>query len=281
MSQPLVVRLLGPVEPALPVVLSVPHAGREWTPAMRAACLADSGALLPLEDRFADRLVDRAVDVGFTVLTCDVPRAWIDLNRAPDDLDWNRLTAEPPQPVSARAAAGIGVVPDRLPDIGPLWRAPLSRAEVARRVDAVHEPWHAKLGGLLESALARFGEVVLLDIHSMPKASSRQADIVLGTLRGRSVAAEWVHTARLALASRGRRVAIDQPYAGAHIAERHGRPAGNQHVLQIEMCRGLYLDAAAKQPSDGLSRAAEDVLAVAEAISGRLDPSDVIPLAAE
>lgn len=248
---------------------------------MRVACLADSGALLPLEDRHADRLVDRAVEEGFTVLTCDVPRAWIDLNRAPDDLDWNRLSGEPLQPVSARAAAGIGVVPDRLPDIGPLWRAPLSRGEVARRVDAVHEPWHTKLGGLLESTRARFGEVVLLDIHSMPTTSSRQADIVLGTLRGRSMAAEWVHTARLALASRGRRVAIDQPYAGAHIAERHGRPAARRHVLQIEMCRSLYLDAAAKRPSDGLSRAADDVLAVAQALSRRLSQSDAIPLAAE
>ena len=281
MSHPLAVRLLGPAEPAAPVVLSVPHAGRTWAPSMRAACLADADDLLPLEDRYADRLVDRVVEAGFTVLTCDVPRAWIDLNRAPGDLDWRRVAGEPPGPVSARAAAGIGVVPDRLATVGPLWRTPLSRPEVARRVAAVHAPWHSALDTLLATTRDRFGEVVLLDIHSMPAASARQADVVLGTLRGRSVAARWVQMARSALVSRGRRVAVDQPYAGAYIAERHGRPGDDRHVLQVEMCRSLYLDAAGRQTTAGLSRAADDVLALAQAIGTAITGEDPLPLAAE
>ena len=248
---------------------------------MRSACRVDPDALLPLEDRHADRLVDSAVAAGFSVLLCDVPRAWVDLNRAPDDLDWPRLSDEPAGRVSARAAAGIGVVPDRLGDLHRLWRVPLSRADVAGRVAAVHEPWHAALRELIDRTRERFGAVVLLDVHSMPATSGRRADVVLGTLRGRSVAAQWAQRARSVLMARGRRVAVDHPYAGAHIAERHGAPAAGRHVLQLEVCRSLYLDAAGREPSAGLERVAADVLAVARAIAGDLARAEEQPLAAE
>ncbi len=248
---------------------------------MRAACRHSPDALLALEDRHADRLVSAAAAAGFTALMAHAPRAWVDLNRAPDDLDWPRLAGEPPRPVSARAAAGIGVVPDRLAGLGSVWRTPLSRREVAARVAADHEPWHRALAELIDRAQARFGEVVLLDVHSMPVAAGRRAEVVLGTRGGRSVAGEWVHAARLALAARGRRVAIDQPYAGAHIAERHGRPSAGRHVLQLELCRSLYLDRAAREPGGGLERAAGDVLAVARALADRLSSPASLPLAAE
>lgn len=270
--------LFGPADPDRPVILSVPHAGRRWTAAMTAALTCDPAALLTLEDRHADRLVDGAVASGFTVLVAHTPRAWIDLNRAPDDLDWPRLTGEPPQPVSARAAAGIGIVPDRLGDIGPLWRAPLSRQEVAARVASIHAPWHAALDQLMARAMSRHGCALLLDVHSMPSPTGRAAaDIVLGTRRGQSVGAQWVHESRHALTVRGRRVAIDTPYAGAYVAECHGRPHLGRHVLQLEIDRRLYLNSDATEIGVGLPRAQADVLAVAEALSMGLSR----PLAAE
>ena len=275
------IALIGPADPVHPVILSVPHAGRRWSAAMRAACRQDPDALLPLEDRHADRLVAAAVAHGFTALLSHVPRAWVDLNRAPDDQDWPRLAGEPARRVSARAAAGIGVVPDRLTGLGPIWRAPLTRAEVAARVARHHAPWHGALAALMDRAQARFGRVLLIDVHSMPARSGGRADLVLGTRRGRSVAGEWVHAARRTLIARGRRVAIDQPYAGAHIAERHGRPPAGRHVLQLEVCRSLYLDRAAREVGPGLERAATDVLSVARALADRLAPLADLPTAAE
>lgn len=249
---------------------------------MRAATAHPVEDLVTLEDRHADRLVDAAVAAGFTTLVAHTPRAWVDLNRAPDDLDWHRLTGErltgePLGKVSARAAAGIGVVPDRIAGLGTIWRTPLGRDEVAARVATHHAPWHDQLSALIDRTVALHGEALVLDVHSMPASGRASAQLVLGTRRGRSVGAEWVRVAREALVSRGRRVAIDQPYAGAHIAERHGRPGTLRHVLQLEVCRSTYLDRAANVPSAGLARAQGDVLAVAHALSERL----ALPIAAE
>lgn len=273
-------RLIGPAEPAFPVVLSVPHAGRCWTAEMSAATTHGTDELRSLEDRYADRLVETAAQAGFTALIADVPRAWIDLNRAPDDLDWPRLLNEPAQPVSGRAAAGIGVVPDRLPGIGTIWRSPPDRHEVSRRVAEFHAPWHQTVRSLLLSVAERFGEALLLDVHSMPAVGPQRGSMVLGTLNGQGVSGEWVAVARTTLLSRRRRVTIDRPYAGAHIAERHGAPANRRHVLQLELCRSLYLDGFGDRVSGGLTRCQEDVLGVAQALSGAIVNS-TLPLAAE
>lgn len=277
MNAPPLATLFGPAESRHPVILSVPHAGRRWTPAMLAAAAHPVEELVALEDRHADRLVDAAVAAGFTALVAHTPRAWVDLNRAPDDLDWPRLTGEAVAEVSARAAAGIGVVPDRIAGLGAIWRAPLSRQEVAARVAAHHAPWHDRLAALIDRTVDDHGEALVIDVHSMPASGRGGAEMVLGTRRGRSVGARWVRVARQALATRGRRVAVDRPYAGAHIAERHGRPAERRHVLQLEVCRSTYLDRAADEPSAGLARAQANVLAVARALSDRM----ALPIAAE
>ena len=277
MDQPPIATLFGPAESRHPVLLTVPHAGRRWTPTMRAAARHPTSDLVSLEDRHADQLVGAAVAAGFTALVAHCPRAWVDLNRAPDDLDWPRLAGEPTGEVSPRAAAGIGVVPDRMAGLGSLWCAPLGRAEVAARVTAHHAPWHQRLDALIARTVVRHGEALVLDIHSMPPGRRRGPEVVLGTRRGRSIGAEWVRVAREALTLRGRRVAIDDPYAGAHIAERHGRPAEGRHVLQLELCRSTYLGRGMREVSGGLDRAQGDVLATANAISARMS----MPLAAE
>lgn len=272
---------LGPAESRYPVILSVPHAGRNWTPMMRAAARHSPETLIALEDRHADRLVETAVAAGFTALVAHTPRAWLDLNRAPDDLDWPRLTGERGGEVSARAAAGIGIVPDRITGLGSLWRPPLDRREVATRVAAIHVPWHRRLGELIDATVARHGEAVVLDVHSMPAAGAKGVELVLGTRRGRSVAAEWVRVAREALTAGGRRVAIDEPYAGAYLAERHGHPAARRHVLQLELCRSLYLERTMREVSSGLTRAQDDVLAVARSLAAAITGQATLPLAAE
>lgn len=244
---------------------------------MQGCAAYSPDALRELEDRHADALVATAVEAGFTALVARTPRAWVDMNRAPDDLDWPRLAGEPPQEVSARAAAGIGVVPDRLGRSGFLWREPLSRLAVAERVRDCHAPFHKRLTGMMDEAQRRFGHVLLLDVHSMPQQAGRRIDIVLGTRRGSSVGGDWVACAREMLAARGRRVAIDKPYAGAHIAERHGDPRLGRHALQLEICRSLYLDQQGDGTGPGLERAQADLLALADGLSAAM----AIPLAAE
>ena len=65
---------------------------------------------------------------------------------------------------------------------------------------------------------------------------------------------------RLELADRGAwaglRHALNTPYAGGHILDRHGCPARNVHAIQIEWDRACYLDAMLDAPGPGTARIA-------------------------
>src|SRR3546814_5198067 len=47
--------------------------------------------------------------------------------------------------------AGLGVVPTRLADCGPLWKRPLDHAGLHWRLESLHRPYHAALAAELRS----------------------------------------------------------------------------------------------------------------------------------
>src|SRR3990170_3247077 len=90
----------------VPILIAVPHAGRAYPAALAALMRNQPAASLRLEDRFAD-LVAEAVanETGAALLVAHAPRAMIDLNRAPDDVDWDMVAGGAPEP-RARLSAG-------------------------------------------------------------------------------------------------------------------------------------------------------------------------------
>src|SRR3546814_11426356 len=100
----------GPAEPTSPVVLSVPHAGRDYPLALRAALQVPIAQLTVLEDRAVD-CVALAARVGETTFVQRRARAWIDLNRAEHERDprVDDDVAAAPQPFqSAKFPPGLG-----------------------------------------------------------------------------------------------------------------------------------------------------------------------------
>lgn len=230
--------------PESPVVLSAPHAGREYPLELRAALRAPLSALTALEDRLVDEVALAARGRETTVIQ-RLPRAWIDLNRAETDRDPLLDDGAPDisYPRSTKVGSGLGLVPRRTSSAGELWRRRLSGEEVERRIVADHRPYHAALAEALEAARRRFGAAVLLDIHSMPPpAGFGGARIVFGDRFGRAAAGRFVHRLVMETEAAGLRAATNTPYAGGHILERHGRPAEGIHAIQLEIDRALYLD---------------------------------------
>jgi N-formylglutamate amidohydrolase len=259
--------------PSGPVFLSVPHAGREYLEAITADLRVPLAATLPLEDRHADRLTDAAVAANVPTIIADTPRLIIDLNRAPDDLDPESIRGGfgPGIPASAKARAGLGLVPTRLWGIGPLWRKAIDPSDIATRIRTIHTPYHEAIAAGLESARKRFGAALLLDLHSMPPINSDNApDIVIGDRFGSSAESEVTATAEAILKGLGFRVAINAPYAGGYIIMRHAARQSGVHAVQIEVDRRLYLDSTLSEPSEGLVRLQRAVLALVEALSEEL-----------
>jgi N-formylglutamate amidohydrolase len=263
------------------VVLSVPHAGRAYSDGLLAAARLSRASLEGLEDRLVDRLVWRAVEAGAVAIVADSPRAEIDLNRDERELDPAMVIPRPPAETiveSPRTRGGLGLIPARITGSGAIWRQRIAAAEVARRIERIHRPYHHSIEAELAAAKARFGVAILLDCHSMPpRGAGAGAPVVLGDRHGGSMAGPLVAAAESAARAAGFQVARNAPYAGGHITERHGDPARGVHALQLELDRSLYLAPDLRTTGPGFDRVARLIAAVAEALAAAaLEPLEAI-----
>lgn len=239
---------IGSDAPTSPVIVSVPHAGREYPPELLQALRVPVAAVQGLEDRHVDAVAQLARGTE-TMLVQRRARAWIDLNRAEDERDPRVDAGARPRAITAKLRSGLGLVPRRSSSVGDLWRGRFTAREIDGRIAADYRPYHAKLSQLLIAARARWGVAILLDLHSMPSLAAGGPHVVIGTRFGSSAGARF--TAQVQMAC-GVSNALNVPYAGGHIAERHGHPRAGIHAIQLELDRSLYLDAALDRPGSGL-----------------------------
>lgn len=256
--------------PRTAAVFASPHSGRFYPPALLAASHLSPHALRRSEDVAVDLLFAGVPAHGAPLVAATHARAWLDLNRAPYDLDPDMFADALPAFArgggGGRARTGLGSVPRIVAEGCAIYRGKLAFADARARIEALHAPYHAALEALLDAAHARAGAALLVDCHSMPCAAAPPGvDVVLGDRHGRSCAPAVVAEAEAALRRQGLRVVRNQPFAGGYTTERHGRPATGRHALQVEFNRALYLDEATLEPSalfPVLARAA-DALAAA------------------
>ena len=251
-----------------PIVLNSPHSGAHYPDAFLAASRLHPLTLRRSEDAFVDRLFEPAAALGAPMLRAWFPRAFLDLNREPYELDPHMFEGRLPEFAntrSLRVAAGLGVIPRVVGDAQPIYREPMPVEAALRRIATLHRPYHAKLAELLETAQRRFGFSLLVDCHSMPSNSPDVdgCDIVLGDRYGSSAARWMVETVEAALRGAGLIVRRNKPYAGGYITEHYGAPAAGRHALQIEINRSLYMDERALRLIEGaaaLPRALADMV---------------------
>ncbi len=263
---------LGAEPPASPVLLSVPHAGRDYSDALLGASRLPLHTLEVLEDRLVDRLIWRAVAAGCAAIVAQRPRAEIDLNR--DEREIEPATVAPPPPAgsilqSLRTRSGLGLIPSRIAGSGAIWTRRIEQRELQRRIDEIHAPYHHALASMLREVRARFGIAILLDCHSMPPGSAGRAGIVLGDRHGTAIAPALIDAAADAARAAGYEVAINKPYAGGHITARHGRPSAGIHALQLEIDRALYLDEDLRSPGASFDAVTQLIESVAQALADR------------
>jgi N-formylglutamate amidohydrolase len=255
--------LIHPPHGELPVLLSVPHSGRDYPDWLVAMSCAGKPSLASLEDPLVDRLVWRAVQQGCGAVIARTPRAAVDCNRAEDEVDPSVIDEARRGRVTARARGGLGIVPGRTQQHGYLWRRPISREQLDERIAQAHRPYHDAIEEQLGLLLDRFGCALLLDCHSMPPPPHGVPAVVFGDRRGRSADA-WVSRQAMAIANRcGFDAGLNDPFAGGHVIERHARPARGVHALQIELDRRAYLDPTLKSPGPGFDQAASLIEALA------------------
>jgi N-formylglutamate amidohydrolase len=282
-----VFRLSQPDRQETPVIFASPHSGARYDPVFLAQSVLSPLQLRSSEDAFVDRLFADAPRHGAPLLAAEVPRAFVDLNRAPDELDPAVIEGIARAPHNPRVSSGLGVIPRVVSGGRAIYRGKLTLTQVEARIRQFWHPYHRALREVIEATHARFGQAILIDCHSMPHEALEHhnrpgralPDVVLGDRFG-AAAAPWVMAAvEAAFEAQGFRTARNTPFAGAFIAQSYGRPSAGRHVVQVELDRSLYMDEAQVTPlpefTDFAARMARVVASLATI--GRQD----MPLAAE
>lgn len=249
------------------IIFASPHSGDIYPQAFRDASILSAAQLRRNEDMFVERLVAGAVSAGAPLLCARFPRCYVDVNRAPDELP--QAWCSTPIKETARAQAGIGVVPTHIGERSPIYRKPPSRADAQARLTHLYHPYHDALRALITETQTRFGQTLLIDCHSMPgfaPMGSRRPDIILGDRFGRSCHPETLFALRQVLQSEGFSVAVNYPYAGGYVTEHYGQPDTGVEVVQIEINRDLYLNPVTLAPKRGYDSVMERMTRIVERI---------------
>jgi N-formylglutamate deformylase len=256
-------------------VFSSPHSGRDYPPALVRASRLSLQQLRSSEDAFVDELFAAAPEAGAPLLAARAPRAWVDLNRAADDLDPALIAGAGRGAQNPRIAAGLGVIPRVVGEGRAIIDGKLSLVEAERRIAAVWRPFHARLAALVEESRAAFGMAVLFDCHSMPhdalsatpSVRGRRPNVILGNRFG-AACDRWItEFAADLFGDAGFLVARNTPFAGGYITQSYGRPRRGVHALQIEIDRRLYMDEASVERGRDFAEVAERLAGVTRALA--------------
>lgn len=250
-------------------VFASPHSGRDYTPAFLRAAALSGRAIRSSEDAWVDALWADAPAHGAPLLAARMPRAFLDLNRAADELDPALVDGVRRVSHNPRIASGLGVIPRVVAGGRPIYHGKMTMGDAHRRVRDWWRPYHATLQRLLDESREAFGAALLIDCHSMPREAIEgggrggRPQVVLGDRFGAAASADRVEALETFFAEAGFRTARNAPFAGAYIAQAYGKPSRGQHAIQVEIDRSLYMDEAAVEPHSGFGELRERLGGVA------------------
>lgn len=265
----------GMTEALLPMVVDSPHSGTLYP--INSGIVAPADALRTTWDAYVDELWDAAPAVGGVLLAARFPRAYIDPNRAPDDIDEAMLADAWRTPLAPSAACrrGMGLIRlNALPGV-PMYDRKLQSAEVAHRLDDYYMQYHNVLETLLDEAVEKFGAVWHIDCHSMKSVGNAmnvdngaaRPDIVVSDRHGTSANPRFTEWVAVQFERLGYHVSINTPYQGGYIVQRYGMPLADRHSVQIEIRRDVYMDEKNCVKHDGFGRLQQDLASFLQALA--------------
>ncbi|WP_417667750.1 N-formylglutamate amidohydrolase [Roseibium sp.] len=271
--------ILAPADQRLPFVFNSPHSGCQYPKSFIEASRLDERAIRRSEDAFVDSLFSHVVPLGAPMLRAHFPRAYLDVNREPYELDPKMFDGRLPSYVNSRSirvAGGLGTVARIVSESHEIYRHRLPVGEALMRIEEIYKPYHSALRRILAQTHVSFGYAVLIDCHSMPSTvrcqnSNKRPDFILGDRYGTSCSPDLTEYAATLLEDMGYTVSRNKPYAGGFITEHYGRPGRGLHALQIEINRGIYMDEPAHTPHGGFQKLKNDLAIFARDLTAMPD----------
>ncbi|MGD8327298.1 MAG: N-formylglutamate amidohydrolase [Sphingomonadales bacterium] len=247
------VEILRPKSWTAPCVFISPHSGRYYPKHFIEQSQLDALTLRRSEDAFVDELFACARDYGAPLIHAVYPRAYLDLNRGPEELD-PRMYKQPLSglgiSLSERVKAGLGTIPRVVAAGLHIYGMPLELEDAEGRLNDIYRPFHTTLEKLRSECHDRHGFALMIDCHSMPSSvfqnqrhvKHNAVDVVIGDRFGTScnpLISDWIENK---LNTLGLRTVRNAPYAGGYNTRVYGEPDLNIHSIQLEIARPLYMD---------------------------------------
>ncbi len=235
-------------------VFASPHSGQDYPEPFLAQAILDRPVIRSSEDAFVDQLFGCAPTFGAPLIAACIGRAYIDLNRDCSELDPALIRGVHRTDHNPRVTSGLGVVPRVVAKGQAIYAGKLSVAEVNMRISTCWTPYHQALRRLIHQTHRQFGCTILIDCHSMPHSvivdqGLEPTEIIVGDRFGAAANRDLVDQITAAFRAEGLVVRRNAPFAGAYSTQAYGRPSKNQHAVQIEIDRSLYMDEARITPN--------------------------------
>lgn len=246
-----------------PVVFNSPHSGSDYPERFLDLSRLDPHTIRASEDMDVHQLFRSVTEFGAVLQRANFPRAYLDVNREPYELDSGMFFAPLPPYANTRSLrvnGGLGTVARIVAENRDIYAGKLDPGDALARIELIYRPYHDSLRHLLARTHGRFGRALLIDCHSMPSqhASARSGvetearpDMILGDRYGTSCRNDVIDYAMFLLRQAGYAVVKNRPYAGGFITEHYGRPQQDLNAFQIEINRQLYMDEATLQRHAG------------------------------
>ena len=224
----------------LPILLSVPHAGRRIPPEVQDVCILTEKDIIEDGDVGAAEIYYPLEEKANAFVTTDIGRAIVDLNRAEDDF-WKD-----------------GVIKTHTCWDVPVYSTYPSDETIAELITKYHRPYHARLSELAKTA--KIG----IDCHTMaafappvaPDSGAERPPVCLSNAEF-TCPQEWIESlARCLSLSLDLPVSINEPFKGGYIIRSHAKEI---HWIQLEYSRAPFLSN--KRKSTLLLNALEDWIA--------------------
>lgn len=255
---------------AVPLLLSFPHSGENYPDDFGYVQSLPYAVIDYPSDKYVDELFGHAPALGLSSIRANFPRAYIDVNRHQHDIDGAMLEETQRwygrlQPTALRDGTTLFWSKAKETDI---YDRKLSHAEAKRRLATCHVVYHQALTTMIETVRRRFGSAVVIDCHSMmqfdTKAQGGRArpEIDIGTRYGESCDPAMAQKLLECFEQRGYDVGLNRRFAGGEITLRYGWPEINQHLIQIELRRDLYMDEETRLKNDRFDAVKQDCLEI-------------------
>lgn len=251
-----------------PIVLSSPHSGRNFPKEFLDNVALSESELRSSEDCFVTELIAKASEAGIPLISMNIPRTFIDVNRDKIELDEGMFFDAPKSLEGAggrRCRVGLGVIHRIVYPNKNIYDGQLSYEEGSERIKYVYDTYHKRLKQLIDKCVRKFGFCLLVDCHSMPSMicnimnDEKALDFCLCTLFDESCPTQMSEYLSDALKEKQYRVEFNRPYAGAYIAFNYCQPRKNIYTLQLEINRSIYMNESKLTKNEHFQKVSEDI----------------------